>query len=110
MIGARLDLLEGLRPDLDEGVYSLEEGKSVTTDPKTSFYKWDGSDDQISNQELARESIGLGTISTQDSDNVVLTGGEIQDVLIKIADHNETVIHTFPISFLGQMCEWFGFY
>ena len=108
-ISNRLDVIEGLRPDLDSGVYLLEDGKVISTDPEDVFWKWDGSDDQITNEATARASLGLGTISTQDADDIDVTGGEVQDVLIQITDHNGTIIHAFSSNLIGQFCEWFKF-
>jgi len=102
-ISERLDIVEGLRPDLTTGVFVLEDRKVIQTDTEGSFFKWDGSDDQL-NKSTALASLGLGTMAAQDADEVNITGG-----LFSIQDHNGTTIHQFPISFLGATCEWFMF-
>lgn len=93
-IAERLDVLEGLRPDLSTGFYSLGSDKTLDTTEDLSNFK---------------TSLGLGTMADQNSNAVDITGGEIQDVLIQITDFDNEVIHEFPIMFLAQTSGFFGF-
>ena len=102
-ISERLDIVEGLRPDLDAGVFVLQNGKIIQTDSEGEFFKWDGSDEQL-NQAAALQSLGLGTIALQDADDVDISGG-----LFSIRDHTGTIVHQFPISFLAATNELFRF-
>ena len=80
----RVDILEGLRPDLEIGYFQLEERKAIATDTTVS------------------------SMASQSSDAVTITGGTIDGVPIggttpaaigvtklTITDSNSTVIHQF---------------
>ncbi|RLA57454.1 MAG: hypothetical protein DRR04_12805 [Gammaproteobacteria bacterium] len=76
-IAERLDVIEGLRPDID-GLIEIESDKDISTQAVSTF----------------STPSDFGSMASQDSDDVSITGGAIALDKIKITVDG-TVIHQF---------------
>jgi hypothetical protein len=88
-IANRLDILEGLRPDLDAGYYNIDANKNLNTDNPVSNYQTIVSGIQISANKLL---ITDGLLEIDNGTLKVIAGSSAGS--IEVYDSNNVKIHS----------------